>query len=124
MHHHKKATGEHSSPAGNGQGKAVDRPTMASGTLSSGTDGYRKVTIELHSEPGRTVFVAGSFNDWRPDQVALKEDGNGTYRATLTLPTGRHEYKFIVNGDWQIDPACQEAVPNPEGSLNSILQVQ
>ena len=82
----------------------------------------RKIEFRLQAEPGSKVFVAGSFNDWDPASLPLQPavDGGG-YRATLLLPPGRHEYKFVVNGVWRMDPACPDWVPNAIGTLNSVL---
>jgi 1,4-alpha-glucan branching enzyme len=84
----------------------------------------KKVRFELVTHPGREVFVAGSFNAWDPEQQPLKPHSKtGAYVATLTLPAGTHEYKFVVDGNWQIDPDNPSLISNGAGSLNNILQV-
>ena len=83
-----------------------------------------KVRFELSVEPGSKVFVAGTFNGWSPTKNRLKDNpGSGHCRATLIMPKGRHEYKFVVNGVWIMDPVCVEWTPNGCGSLNSLLYV-
>ena len=85
----------------------------------------KRVNLELTGKPASDVFVAGSFNDWDPTAKPLKPvGGNGQYRATLMLPQGRHEYKFVVDGAWHIDPQNPDVVANDRGSQNSILVVQ
>jgi hypothetical protein len=49
--------------------------------------------------------------------------GSGHCKTTLVLPPGRHEYKFVVNGEWCVDANCAECVPNDQGSLNSVVTV-
>lgn len=89
--------------------------------LSAGT---KEVQFELTVEPGSQVFVTGTFNNWSLTANPLKDNpGSGHCKATLDIPPGTHEYKFIVNGTWIIDPACEEWVPNAYGSLNSVLHV-
>lgn len=84
----------------------------------------KKVSFQVEVEPGSEVFVAGSFNNWDPTANPLKDNpGSGHCKATLALPPGRHEYKFVVNGEWRLDPNCSELVPNDQGSLNSVLHV-
>ncbi len=84
----------------------------------------KKVRFELVTEPGREVFVAGSFNGWDPGQQPLKpRSKSGAYTATVTLPEGTHEYKFVVDGNWQIDPGNPSLTPNGTGSVNNVLQV-
>ena len=85
----------------------------------------RRVTFQFEAGAEREVLLAGSFNNWDPDAHQLtRKDGNGTYAATILLPIGRYEYKFVVDGEWQCDPACSEGVPNEHGSLNSVIEVR
>lgn len=58
------------------------------------------------------VYLAGSFNDWNPvGQKMEGPDDGGFYTATIDLPAGRYEYKFVINGDrWKSDPGNAESV--------------
>jgi len=47
----------------------------------------------------------------------------GLWETRLTLPFGRFEYKFIVDGKWMHDPHARENVPNGFASLNSIVEI-
>jgi len=90
--------------------------------LSAGA--RKRVKFQLTVGPGKAVFVAGTFNKWAPTANRMRDNpGSGHCKATLNVPTGRHEYKFIVNGVWALDPQCAEWVPNGCGSLNSVLHV-
>ena len=86
--------------------------------------GKKRVTFQIRVEKGSEVYVAGSFNGWNPkkDKLTYKESG-GTYSTTLLLGKGRHEYKFVVNEVWCVDPECAEWTPNGLGSLNSVIVV-
>jgi 1,4-alpha-glucan branching enzyme len=87
-------------------------------------DAGKRVRFELPAEPGSRVFVAGTFNDWSPTANPLKDNpGSGHCKATLSIPPGRHEYKFVVNGEWRVDPNCTAWAPNELGSLNSVILV-
>jgi 1,4-alpha-glucan branching enzyme len=84
----------------------------------------KKVTLEFKAEPQCEVFLAGTFNDWNPGAKKMKHvDGDGRYEATLLLPPGRYEYKFVVNGDWHIDTNNPAWTPNGVGSKNSVIEV-
>lgn len=88
------------------------------------TETGKIVRIELAAEPGSKVFVAGTFNDWRPTANPLKDNpDSGHFKTALRIPAGTHEYKFIVNGAWRTDPKCREWVLNGYGSMNSVLHV-
>lgn len=82
------------------------------------------VDFEFKAEPGAKVFIAGSFNDWDPAQMRMQDRSKkGIYRTSLLLPKGRHEYKFVADGNWCADPTCLEWAPNGCGTLNSVVTV-
>ena len=83
----------------------------------------RKVQFKVKADPESEVFVAGSFNNWNPTEKKLRQNGGGIYEIAMTLPAGRHEYKFLVNGVWQVDPQCPNWAANSFGSLNSVVEV-
>ncbi|NQU39547.1 MAG: hypothetical protein HQ523_06310 [Lentisphaerae bacterium] len=85
----------------------------------------KRITFGIQTDHGSEVFVTGTFNDWDSRRKALRDKkGTGEYAATLLLPAGRHEYKFVVNGNWVIDPANSAWTANEHGSLNSVLAVE
>ena len=84
----------------------------------------KRVKFSIQSDPGSKVAVAGSFNDWDAEANLLKDkNGTGTYTGTLLIVSGVHEYKFVIDGTWHVDPACSEWVQNGHGTLNSLLRV-
>lgn len=85
----------------------------------------KRVTFRFKAEKGADVRVAGSFNNWDPEARLLSPaKGNGEYAITILLPAGRHEYKFIVDGQWLGDPVCAETVPDGHGTMNSVVVVE
>lgn len=84
----------------------------------------KSVLFQFKTDPRRQVFLAGTFNEWDPTRTPLAADGEtGTYAVSLDLPKGRHEYKFVADGEWLVDPACPDSVPNDCGSSNSVIIV-
>jgi 1,4-alpha-glucan branching enzyme len=81
------------------------------------------VSLELVKPGAKTVCVAGSFNEWRPEKTPLVPLGNGRWAGDLTVKPGRHEYLFVVDGQWLPDPNATENVQNPYGGKNSVLLV-
>ena len=87
-------------------------------------NGKKQVMFKFIGDPGCEVCVAGSFNQWDPAANLLKDNPHsGVYVAKLSIPSGRHEYKFVVNGQWCADPAAPDTVPDGYGSFNSVLFV-
>ncbi len=83
-----------------------------------------KVTFVLHDPAAQQVFLCGEFNGWTPDAMPLKRYGAGHWEIIVALAPGRHEYKFVVDGNWKHDPRAHVNVWNPNGTLNSVAQVQ
>ncbi len=72
--------------------------------------------------PVKQVCLAGSFNSWKP--TTMKKQPSGVYSVELNLPKGQHEYKFVVDGNWQSDPGNTDTVQNNMGSVNSVVIVK
>jgi hypothetical protein len=69
----------------------------------------------------RSVFLAGSFNGWKPDALPMQKTAAG-WQLPLYLAEGTHTYKFLVDGRWYVDPANAEKVPDGTGGLNSVIR--
>jgi len=82
------------------------------------------VAFALDMPEATSVAVAGTFNNWSPDQTPMRRERSGKWKAVVFLPSGRHEYRFVVDGRWISDPAASETVGNSYGSTNSVLAVQ
>jgi 1,4-alpha-glucan branching enzyme len=82
-----------------------------------------RVSFEFVKADAKSVCVAGSFNNWKPEMAPLAPSGNGRWAGDLTIKPGRHEYLFVVDGQWIPDPNAKESVQNPFGGRNSILGV-
>jgi 1,4-alpha-glucan branching enzyme len=83
----------------------------------------KPVEFSLDQPQARSVAVAGTFNDWEGNRTPLRPNAEGTWRATVWLPAGRYEYRFVVDGQWISDPCARESVQNTFGSTNSVLVV-
>ena len=93
-------------------------------TPPAGPKPERKV-ITVQADPGSTVYLAGSFNNWDPAALRMVDKaGNGVYSATVALLPGIYEYKFVINGVWTLDPdPDRDWTQNGLGTLNSVLRV-
>ncbi len=93
--------------------------------------GVRKIDLSVRAPSARHVYVAGTFNDWSTEALAMRRAKDGTWLARVDLPPGRHEYKFVVDGQWCCDvhesglAECAEGcVPNAFGTHNRLLVVE
>ncbi|MCM8780287.1 MAG: glycogen-binding domain-containing protein [Candidatus Omnitrophica bacterium] len=83
----------------------------------------KDVEFRLYAPDAKNVALAGDFNKWNPVSMKMKKDGKGTWKAKVALTSGRHEYKFVVDGNWWTDPACKSNTTNAMGSQNSVINV-
>ena len=79
-----------------------------------------------HFPGAKSVEVVGSFTDWRPGAVVLREpDHDGVWRGTVVLPVGEHQYMFVVDGQrWVSDPLAGRYVDDGFGRRNALLIVR
>ena len=80
-----------------------------------------RVSLELIKPGAKQVYVAGTFNEWKPERTPLVTRGDGRWVGDLAIKPGRYEYLFVVDGQWVPDPNAKESVQNPFGGLNSVL---
>jgi 1,4-alpha-glucan branching enzyme len=83
----------------------------------------KPIEFRLRQPQARTAAVVGSFNDWDVSRTPMNREPEGFWQATVWLPAGRYEYRFIVDGEWISDPSARESVKNTFGSTNSVLVV-
>ena len=83
----------------------------------------RKVRIDFHRDGAQAVFIAGTFNEWRPNALAMIAVGDGNWVKELSLHPGRYEYRFVVDGEWVNDPQAEQ-IRNTYGGFNSVLVIE
>jgi hypothetical protein len=103
--------------------KLVTRINYELTYLKYGTPKKTKVTLYLEGyQDMEVVLVSGDFNSWRPDGSMLRTP-SGWERSFYLFP-GSYEYKFIIGGEWILDPANPNTVSVPEvQNENSVLIV-
>ena len=83
----------------------------------------KRVTFKLIAPEAEQVTLTGSFNEWTDGGTPLKRDAKGVWKGIVTLPPGRYEYRFVVDGHWRDDPECPERTPNGFGTENCVREV-
>jgi len=83
----------------------------------------QKVTFSCAAPEAKSVQLASEFTDWEKSPVNLKKDKGGLWKTTVSLPPGRYEYRFLVDGQWRDDPQCPNRHPNRFGSANCVCFV-
>ncbi len=70
----------------------------------------------------RIVQIAGDLNQWNPRNGHL-EYTDGAWQRTFWLPPGPYQYKLVLDGQWQLDPANPDSIDNNVGGYNSLKVV-
>jgi len=62
-----------------------------------------EVVFTLRAPGASRVFLVGEFNNWNPTLERMNQDGD-LFTLRLYLLAGVHRYKFVVDGEWGVDP--------------------
>ena len=83
-----------------------------------------KTRFSIECPKAARVYLAGDFNGWRPDAQQLKRarKGEDLFVALVGLPAGRHEFRYVVDGEWLCCPESA-SVPNAHGTHNSVIEI-
>jgi hypothetical protein len=74
-------------------------------------------------EDASVVVLAGSFNAWNQSQLVFGREGDD-WVCRIDLDPGVYQYKFIVDGDWLLDPSNPDTVEDEAGNVNNVLEVR
>lgn len=69
------------------------------------------------------VILAGSFNNWNAHELVMRKMDYG-WKYVLPLSGGKHHYKFIVDGQWIVDPENSVKEYDGSGHINSVKMVK
>lgn len=83
-----------------------------------------KTEFSVSTPQAKNVFLVGDFNQWNPITHPLKREKGGIWKITLALDPGKHEYRFLIDGQWTNDLHCSSFVENPFGTKNCLRIVR
>ena len=66
------------------------------------------------------VMLAGSFNNWEPDALAMTKTDSG-WIARVKLGPGKYWYKFIIDDRWTTDTDNRVSENDGLGNVNSVF---
>jgi hypothetical protein len=82
------------------------------------------VKLVLHAPEAEQVTVAGTWNGWDVASTPMQAVGDGNFVAMVTLPPGRHEYMFVLDGqEWRTDPTAMRYRDDGFGRRNALLEI-
>lgn len=117
----------------NGHADAIAEPKPATPGLSpqEQTSLYgarvtsRGVLFVFPAGPDVRVCLAADINGWSPNAHRMRFNPEiAAHEVCIPFPTGRHPYRYVVDGQWITDPHNPITAPNPFGQLDSIVEVE
>lgn len=106
-----------------------ERPAERAGSLpasvvaeSLGSGRWRVRFVLDSTVSAERVFLAGSFSGWDAQGIELARGADGRWAVEVELDSGRHLYKFVLDGErWIPDPLNQQREGDGHGGSNTIL---
>ena len=81
------------------------------------------VLFEYEDETAQSVFLVGSMNNWNTTATPMEKDENGIWGIILNLDSGKHIYKFVVDGNWHYDQENPNVEDDGYGGSNSVIEL-
>jgi len=69
------------------------------------------------------VVLTGSFNEWNQSQLVFGREG-GDWVCRIDLDPGVYQYKFVVDGNWLLDPSNPDTAEDEAGNVNNVIEVK
>ena len=82
------------------------------------------VTFTWRHPGSHRVQLAGTFNDWTPQDMTKDSEADAWTLTLENVPFGTHEFKFVLDGHNWVHDEAQEARANEMGSFNNVLVVR
>lgn len=80
------------------------------------------VTVTFDAPDAKSVAASGSFEPGWEKLYPMNRDPAGRWSVVLSLPPGRHELQFLVDGAWRHDPRMP-SIEDGLGGRNNLLLV-
>ena len=77
------------------------------------------IKFENRKQP-KTVLLCGSFSNWKEKIPLDFNPFNEKWSTELSLPKGKHLYKYIIDNNWEINPSERYERGN-DGFENNVL---
>lgn len=82
-----------------------------------------EVRFAYEGESGKTITLAGSFNNWDPFMYEMTETAPGKYELALPLPAGTWYYAYYDGAEQLRDAKNENRVYTKDGRIASVVTV-
>ena len=80
------------------------------------------ILFQYVAPQAKEVFLAGDFNHWVGEPL-FRRTSDGIWQRVVSLRKGGYRYKFIVDGEWELDPQGMQARENGYGKKDSYFEM-
>jgi 5'-AMP-activated protein kinase regulatory beta subunit len=75
------------------------------------------VVFKWHSHPCKSVYLAGSWDDWKTKIPLVKSTSD--FSTIINLNPGTYEYKYLVDGKWLVDNSATKT----DNNSNNVIHI-
>lgn len=79
------------------------------------------ILFQFSSKMASSVEIAGDFNHWIPEPL-VRRNQKGLWQRVIPVQLKTFRYKFIVDGEWQVDPHQPMQKENAYGGVDSYVE--
>ena len=79
------------------------------------------ILFQFSSKTASSVEIAGDFNHWVPEPL-VRRNQDGLWQKVISVQMKTFRYKFIVDGEWQVDPNQPMQKQNTYGGVDSYME--
>ena len=76
--------------------------------------------IKFKNKKPKSVLISGSFDNWEQKHPLIYDISNNSWKITLNIKKGKYYYKYIVDGNWQIN-IKEKSEKDENGILNNYI---
>jgi hypothetical protein len=81
------------------------------------------VLFRIRAEGAAALSVVGDWNGWSAGRDVMRKAGGGWWELTLRIRPGRHQYGYVVDGEWISPPRAKIEVDDGFGGKNGLLVI-
>jgi len=81
------------------------------------------VFFTVFAPDAQEAYVVGDFNDWKIGPESRMQKDGSFWAKKISLNTGKHRYRFVIDGKWTEDPNNPSKEINPYGEMDSLLEI-
>lgn len=80
------------------------------------------ILFQYFAPQAREVLLAGDFSQWIGIPL-IRRNADGLWQRIVSLRQGGYHYKFLVDGEWILDPQADREKVNSYGRRDSYIEV-